>query len=335
VHLQSVRASAPGKAILLGEHAVVYGRPALAVPVSDVRAWATVEQGTHEQGTLINAIDFGHRYALETDYEDRAAAPLQLTVRNTLDCLAVDVTPNLTVTLSSQIPIARGMGSGPAVATAIVRSLCAWYKRELSDHAISDLVYETEMVLHGTPSGIDNTVVALECPIYFCRCPDGPPHHMAALPVGRPLTLIIADTGQGASTWEAIDRVRRAWQDNRVLYGSLFGRIGDLVERSRTAIAQGNLEALGEQMNENQAILQQLDVSNTDLDSLILAARLAGALGAKLSGGGLGGCMIALVRNQDGQQAVSEALRSAGAAQVFTTTVRMSQFSATDAPADA
>ena len=335
MHPQSVRASASGKAILLGEHAVVYGRPALAVPVSDVRAWATVEQGSCGQGTVINAVDLGQRYALGTDHKDKAAAPLQLTVRNTLDRLGIAIPPHMTVTLSSQIPIARGMGSGPAVATAIVRALCAWYGRALSDQAISDLVYETEVILHGTPSGIDNTVVALERPIYFCRRSDGPPHHMAALPVRRPLTLIIADTGQGASTREAIDRVRRAWQDNRAFYESLFDRTGELVECSRIAIAQGNLEGLGEQMNENQAILRQIQVSNAALDSLVLSARLAGALGAKLSGGGLGGCMIALVKNQDSQQAVSEALQSAGAAQVFTTTVRMSQFGATDTLADA
>jgi len=329
VSARSERASAPGKAILVGEHAVVYGRPALAVPVSDVRARATVRTGSVGQGLVIRATDMGMMVSLHESDGGAAAVPLRLTVTNTLDLLKVDPNPDLVLELSSQIPIARGMGSGPAVATAIVRALCTWYDHGLSDQAISDLVYETEVVLHGTPSGIDNTVVAYERPVYFCRNTDGPPHEMRTLSVGSPLLLVIADTGLGASTREAIDRVRAAWEADKATYEAMFDQIGGLVETSRQAIAQGDVETLGEQMNDNQTILQQLGVSNGALDHLVSVARRAGALGAKLSGGGLGGCMIALACDEDAQRVVSEALRCARASQVFATTVRSTTMDAT------
>jgi len=162
--------SAAGKAILLGEHAVVYGRPAIAVPLSDLRATAEVCAAAGGDGVCIRALDLGKEYDLAERYADPAAEALQATVRNALAYLGVDATAGgLAITVRSRIPVARGLGSGTAVATAVVRALAQHHGRQLPAPVVSDLVFRTEVILHGAPSGVDNTVVAYERPVWFRR----------------------------------------------------------------------------------------------------------------------------------------------------------------------
>ena len=310
-------ATAPGKAILLGEHAVVYGRPAIAVPISDLRATASVETLPPDQEAQIIAYDLGCRYYLDRTYEDDAAGPLQLTARNTLDHLDIPTSErNLLITVRSEIPIARGLGSGTAVATAIVRALAGHFERHLVSQAVSELVYRTEVLLHGTPSGVDNTVVAFEKPVYFIkeRCTD-------VFWVGKPFELVIADTGIPSRTRDMVLAVRARWREDPARYEELFDQIGEAVDAARQAIAEGDTGHLGALMNRDQKLLHELEVSNETLDELIGAALAAGAKGAKLSGGGGGGCLIALVDEQT-RADVSSALLLGGAARVICTTVR-------------
>ena len=311
------KASAAGKVILLGEHAVVYGRPAIAVPVSDVRATAEITPSAADAGVLIVAEDLGQSYRLEQSYETDAARALGATVRNTLEYLGVQIdTQALRIVIRSQVPIARGMGSGTAVATALVRALVRHYGRHLTSGTVSDLVFRTEIILHGTPSGIDNTVVAFEKPVHFKK---GQPPDI--LEVGGEFTLLIADTGIQSKTRDAVEGVRRAWRADPGRYERLFDRIGAIVEEGRRAIVAGQVAELGRLMHRNQLLLLDLGVSSPELERLTRAAESAGAKGAKLSGGGKGGCMIALV--DDGTRAgVISSLNSAGASTVFTTTVR-------------
>ena len=312
-------ASAAGKAILLGEHAVVYGCPAIAVPVSDVRATAEVTTLPTGRGVLINALDLKRCYLLDREYKDDAARPLQCTVRNTLEHLGIALNGcALRIVVNSQIPIARGMGSGTAVSTAIVRALAQHYARHLSPRTVSDLVYRTEVILHGTPSGIDNAVVAFEEPIYFIKG-----RRPETFFVGKPFTLVIADTGVVSKTRDTVAQVRHKWVSARGYYNALFDEITAAVEEAKRAIASGDLPQLGAMMNHNQSLLQKLQVSSIELDCLIKAARRAGALGAKLSGGGKGGCMIAL-GDAETQDKTASALLLAGAAKVFTTTISSS-----------
>lgn len=311
------KASAAGKVILLGEHAVVYGRPAIAVPVSDVRATAEVTPLAGDVGVLIVAEDLGQSYRLDEPPETDAACALGATVRNTLQHLGVQAeTQALRISVRSQVPIARGMGSGTAVATALVRALAKHYGRHLTSGAVSDLVFRTEMILHGTPSGIDNTVVAFEKPVHFQR-----DQGAEILEVGIEFALLVADTGIQSKTRDAVEGVRRAWRADRARYERLFDRIGAIVEEGRQAIVAGQVGELGRLMHHNQLLLRDLGVSSPELDRLVHAAEGAGAKGAKLSGGGKGGCMIALV--DDGTRAeVTSSLLSAGACRVIATTVR-------------
>lgn len=303
--------SAPGKVILFGEHAVVYGRPALAVPVSQVRATAIIEPSPPGSGLTIVAPQIGKYISPATAPGDE---PLSFAACLTLERLHVGE-PDAVLTISSTIPVAGGLGSGAAVSTALVRALAAFLGFEPGNAWISELVFEVEKIHHGTPSGIDNTVIAYEQPVYFRR---GYP--VLRLHAGAPFTLLIADTGIRSLTREVVGYVRRAWEAQRAHYEALFDRIGELAERARNAIEAGDIHALGLLMDENHALLAGLGVSSPELDLLVETARAAGALGAKLSGAGRGGNMVALVEEEAAAR-VMEALKQAGAVNVIRTQV--------------
>ena len=299
-------AYASGKVILFGEHAVVYGQPAIAVPVTQVRARATVEVGSSDegQGITIVAEDLERSYTLGQAPPDDV---LRAIVVSTLEHIGVGTKHDLTITISSTIPIARGLGSGAAVSTAIVRALGGHFGHPLSPQAISALVYETEKIHHGTPSGIDNTVIAFEKPVYFVR-----DQKIEMFSVKSPFLLVIADTGVASPTRIAVSHVRRAWEREREKYEELFDEIGTIAEMGRCAIERGEIETVGRLMNENHRLLQLIGVSSPELEGLVEAAREGGSLGAKLSGAGRGGNIIALV-TQETCSRVELMLRLAGA----------------------
>ena len=313
---RSVSATAPGKVILFGEHAVVYGQPAVAVPVHQVRATASVEPGRPGSGLTLSALDLDRVMALaELPKDDPLATIARLTLAR-LDAPP----PSATLTIHSTIPIASGMGSGAAVSTAIVRALAAYLGQELPPEAVSELVYEVEKLHHGTPSGIDNTVVAFGAPVYFVRG-----RTIEAFDVGAALQLLIGDTGVASPTRVAVGDVRRAWEGDRAHYEDLFARVGQVVEQARALIEGGGEAAqLGALMDRNHELLRDMGVSSPELERLVGAARAAGALGAKLSGAGRGGNMIALVRPGD-EARVAGALRQAGAQRVTGTVVPASR----------
>jgi mevalonate kinase len=303
--------SAPGKVILFGEHAVVYGRPAVAVPVTQARATATIQANSVGAGLTLVAHDLGRSVRLADAPQDD---PLAVAARLTLDHLGL-AQPDASLTVRSSIPIASGMGSGAAVSTAVVRALAAYLGHDLDLATVSDLVYEVEKIHHGTPSGIDNTVVVYERPVYFVR---GQPVQTFA--VGAPLHLVVADTGISSPTRAVVGDVRRAWQQNETQYEMLFDWIAGIVGRARAYLEEGLVGELGPLLDENHALLREMGVSSPELERLVAAAREAGALGTKLSGAGRGGNMIALI-NDDAAGAVVKALRQAGAVRVIETVI--------------
>lgn len=312
-------AYAPGKIILVGEHAVVYGRPAIAVPVTQVQAQVRVEEGKQGQGIVIVAKDLGRVFSLSYQEDDAIAGPLQATAANVLAYLSLSAEHDLTISVESSIPMARGLGSGAAVSTAMTRAIAEHFSTELAAGEISQLVYEAEKLHHGTPSGIDNTVIAYERPVYFVRG-----EKPETLQVGRPLSLIIADTGVESPTKAVVGAVRGAWQGARERYEALFDTVGDIVAEVRRAIERGELVQLGHLLDENHRLLQDMSVSSPRLDALVDAAKRHGALGAKLSGAGRGGNMIALVAARTCEP-VKQALQAEGAQGVIETTVEASE----------
>jgi mevalonate kinase len=302
---------AVGKVILCGEHAVVYGRPALAVPVTQVRAEAVVGPREPGSGLVLCAANLGEEVRLSVA---GTLHPLAVATRLTLAHLGL-VEPDWRVTIRSTIPVASGLGSGAAVSAALIRGLAAAAGRTLPPEDISALAYEVEKLHHGTPSGIDNTVIAYEQPVYFVR--GRPPEPFA---IGSPFWLAIADSGISSPTRVTVGDVRRAWEQAPTRYEALFDRVAAVVEAARIVIAGGRPAELGPLLDANHVLLQEIGVSCERLDALAAAAQAAGALGAKLSGGGRGGNLIALVE-VDTAEAVSAALCAAGAQRVILTHV--------------
>lgn len=307
-------ASAPGKVILLGEHAVVYGQPALAIPVLQVEAVATITPRGQAGSSGLRII------APATDLDSRldqldANHPLALAVRLTLDACGELQPPTLQLRVDSDIPLGAGLGSGAAVSVAVIRALSEHLGCPLDLDQQSSIAFEVEKLHHGTPSGIDNTVVTYGQPVYFIKGNDPMPFE-----IGCPFDMVVADSGHPASTAEAVSRVRSAFEAEPERVGGIFEAIGRLVTDGRDAIAAGDIARLGRLMNNNQTHLAELGVSTPELNRLAGAARRAGALGAKLSGGGLGGNIIALLSGQH-DESVVDALRSSGASRLITTRV--------------
>lgn len=305
-------AAAPGKVILAGEHAVVYGRPAIAVPVWEVQAHATLHLRPAGSGCVIRALDTGAVIQLAGAPRDEALA---LVTRMTLQRLALPENPDWLIELASEIPMASGLGSGAALSAALVRAICAEAGAPPRPELVSELVFVSEQIYHGAPSGIDNTVVAYGRPIWFVK--GQPPEGFTP---ARPFQIAIADSGVPSPTKETVGAVRRRRELQPAQYEAWFDAIGEVVGAARAAIEQGEIEELGALFDENQILLQEIGVSAPKLEQLIEAARGAGAVGAKLSGGGGGGNIIALVERETAE-AVAAALLRAGARRVIVTTV--------------
>ncbi len=308
-----VTATAPGKIILFGEHAVVYGRPAIASPLSQIRATAQIE-AAQTPGVRLLAPDLDIEKTLGTALADGDA--FGAAVQQVQAATKITDLPPMTITVSSQIPIASGLGSGAAITAAVIRALATFLGfADLATPAwVSELTYEVEKIYHGTPSGIDNTVVTYEKPVYFVR--QQPQNRIETFAVKRPLHLLVGDTGISSSTKLSVGDVRRQWQADPATFEALFDQCAHIAESARTAIENGDLSLIGALMNQNHLVLDKMTVSSPELDQLVAAAQQAGALGAKLSGGGRGGNMIALVTVET-ETAVRQALLSAGAKHVL------------------
>lgn len=307
-------ATAPGKVILFGEHAVVYGRPAIAAPVSQVRATAVIEP-IDAPDVLLTAPDLGIEQWLSVAPEDDAlAAPLRLLAA----MVGGEPPAGFRLTVSSDIPIASGLGSGAAIAVAILRAAGAHLglADRLPPEVVSALAYEVEKVHHGTPSGIDNTVITYEQPVYFVRAE--PQNRIEVFRPHPSLRLLIGDTGVRSATRDVVGDVRRQWLASPDAFERIFDACGRIAAEARGVIVSGDAVRLGALMDESQQWLEAMTVSSAELEALVAAARSAGALGAKLSGGGRGGNMIALVTPET-EPLVREALLAAGAVRVLGT----------------
>ncbi len=318
--MPAISASAPGKVILFGEHSVVYGQPAIAVPVTQVRAKAIITARPDRPPGWVSLV--APNIGLEASLNDLPEEnPLSFVVERVLEETTISRPPAMTIRITSTIPIAAGLGSGAAVSVAIIRALSEFLGQPLPDDRISTLAYEVEKLHHGTPSGIDNTVITYALPVYFRRTGKDKAQLVETFKVSQPFTILIGDTGIPSPTAITVADVRLAWQADPNTFEDICEGIGEIVVRSKRAIDHDDNKALGKLMDENNDLLVRMGVSSPELDNLVRAARQAGALGAKLSGAGRGGNMIALVRPVDAEQ-VAEALIAAGAANTIITVVK-------------
>jgi mevalonate kinase len=308
-------ASVPGKIILFGEHAVVYGYPAIAVPVNKVQAKVVItpEINAVEPTITIIAPDVG----IQDDLDKLPPRnPISDVIQRVKTELKINSIPSCTIKISSTIPITAGLGSGASVSVAIIRSLSGFLGRPLTDKITSMIAFEVEKIHHGTPSGIDNTVVVYNKPVYFIKN-----HPLEQLVPGHPFTIVIGDTGIKVPTKDTVREVRQKWEKNHRKLEILFSGIGSITRTARKSIKKGDWEHLGPLLNENHELLQELGVSSQELDHLVNAAKEAGAEGAKLSGGGKGGNIVALTSQKKAKE-IADAIEEAGAVRTIITRVK-------------
>jgi mevalonate kinase len=241
--------------------------------------------------------------------------PFALVIHGVWEALGIQSMPAVTLRITSTIPPAAGLGSSAAVAAALARAAASFLGHPLSDEQVSQIAYRAEQRLHGNPSGIDNTVVVYARPVYFIRAKP-----IEFLNLAEPLHLVIADTGVDSSTSLMVSSLRERRQADPERHEDWFDQIAKIVIRARSILETGESARLGPLMSANHALLQSLGVSCPELDRLVSAAMEAGALGAKLSGAGGGGNMIALVQAGD-EERIAAALQNAGAVWTRSTTV--------------
>jgi len=286
-----------GKTIVLGEHWVVYGAPALAVPVETVTTQVTLIRG--ERG-LQTDVSSEHRALAEQVYEDA--------MRGFGLC---SVTNPWRATVQSDIPVGEGLGSSAALGCALVGTLSQASQRSLTGSESMDHIFELEKRIHGTPSGLDHTVIFHEAPIVFQDR-----RTFEVLPWPQDCHLILASSGVAGSTREAVQAVARWRDENGSQFDTLHENMTTVIRQGIAAFQQGDMAVLGSAMSDSHAALQTVGVSTPTLNRLVQAALDAGAFGAKLTGAGLGGAVLALVSAASRSQ-VQEALLSAGAVQAL------------------
>jgi mevalonate kinase len=298
---------AHGKAILIGEHSVVHGAPAIAVPLYDLGVEATLDAA--EPGFLDTDIYTG----LLSEAPQRLGPPIAA-LHHATDHFGLDLR-DLRLRLRSTIPYERGLGSSAAVATAIARASASFATQNLGKLELFELVQAAERVAHGTPSGLDAHTVSATSAVRFQQ------GYTTPLEVSHPFTLVVADTGMPGRTSIAVAHVREQLTANPKRVWPLIGELSELTETVQDALRDGRTNELGTAMNQAHTVLSQLEVSAPELDHLVAAARAADAVGAKLTGGGMGGCVIALARTPEHAQDVAAALRDAGAARAWSSSL--------------
>lgn len=314
--------SAFGKAILLGEHAVVYGHPALAGAIDAmVRCeWRAIEAPAqpygHDTVLRVRAPAWNLELAIESGAEftdaslgdpERAVAALV----HGLDVhLGVDVLAALgpgEIVLDTHLPAAAGLGSSASMAVAVTRALAEAMGRHLTDEEIAHLAHSAERCFHANPSGVDVALAAQGGLGLFYR-------GRGLEPVDAPpLRLAVGLTGVPRSTAVMVSRVAAAWEADRARVDDDLATLGAAALAGAEAMRQGDLARLGKLMDGAHQILAGLGVSSVDVDRLCETARAAGALGAKLTGAGGGGAVIALGNGTDGgEDAIVAAWRRTG-----------------------
>lgn len=296
---------AHSKLILIGEHAVVHGQPAIAIPFPLVGVESAVDfapgsvkiDSTFYHGPLESAPD-----ALEG---------LVTCIRETLDHLQLPC-EDLLIRIKSSIPPGKGLGSSASVAIAVVKSIFAFAGQRYTEGDLLNLSNISETYAHGAPSGIDTLTITSESPVWYEK-----EQPISFIEPEGDFHFIVADSGRMGDTRSAVESVASLLRSAPRRIQSKMDRIGEITHRARNALENASKQLLGQMLNEAQRELEALGVSDAGLNRLIYFARQEGALGAKLTGGGNGGCIIALARNEVHSRQLAEKMRKFGAHAVW------------------
>jgi len=309
--LMDVVASAPAKIILFGEHFVVYGEPAIVMAI-DKRAYATASPRKDKHiriefsdlnmaGTFINEHFEPEKCRLD---QKTMFEPIQLIVQKVSEIARRRIGVN--VKIHSSIPVAAGLGSSAAIAVATTKAISRLFNADISQDMIYSIALEAERLIHGTPSGIDPAISTYGGILKFQRGKGFTP-----LKVKENIRLVVGNTHVQRSTKDMVSTVREKYETYPSIVKPIIKAGGKLSLLATLALAEDNLQKIGELMNINHALLYAIGVSSEPLEKLVYAARKAGAYGAKLTGAGGGGCIIALPP-QNRLDSVAKAIKDAG-----------------------
>ncbi len=306
--------SGKGKAILFGEHFVVYGLPALAAGIAS----ETTAKVTRVRSIGWKLVD--NRPAMP-GYKEKKYEEQKQSIENMLKHLNIDTTKlGFQIDLAGDLVCASGIGASAASCVAIARALSEDFSLNLSDEQINETAYIGEMGYHGTPSGLDNTASTYGGLVWFERDLAGGPPKFESLKLEKPMHLVIASTGITASTKVVVGDVRAKKDADPAWFDSISNEYTQLVHDAKDALMQLDAAKVGALMDKNHELLQQLTVSCKELDALVTIARKNGAIGAKMTGTGRGGNMIALAPDKETQKQIASALEKEGkTAGVWTT----------------
>ncbi len=281
------RGSGFGKVILFGEHFVVHGVPGIVSAID-----STVDAEVKKTGEGIAVRD--ERKGAK-GYTEKKKVQQKESIERMLKKMGIDSGKAfLDIWLGGNLPSFSGIGASAASSVAIARALAEEFEVDLSDEKINDVAYEAEKAYAGTPSGIDNTAATYGGLIWFERNLSGGPNTIEKLSIREPIEIVMGNTGIVADTKEMVAGVAARKKRNPRKYDPLFRQAEDLAFSAREALTRFDLRRIGELMNENHWLLREIEVSCKELDYLVDLARGRGAFGAKLTGGGGGGCMVAL-----------------------------------------
>ena len=306
--------SGKGKAILFGEHFVVYGLPALAAGIASV----TTAKVTRVRSIGWRLVD--NRPAMP-GYKEKKYDEQKQSIENMLKHLNIDTTKlGFQIDLEGDLVCASGIGASAASCVAIARALSDDFSLNLNDEQVNETAYIGEMGYHGTPSGLDNTASTYGGLVWFERDLSGGPPKFGNLKLKKPMHLVIASTGITASTKVVVGDVRAKKDADPAWFDKMSEEYTQLVHDAKDALLQLDTEKVGALMNKNHELLQELTVSCRELDVLVNIARQNGAVGAKMTGTGRGGNMVALAPDEKTLKQIAAALEKEGrAAGVWTT----------------
>lgn len=298
------KGSGYGKVILFGEHFVVHGVSGI---VSAIDSSTDAEVQKAAKGLNIR----DERKTSKGYSEEKRLQQIE-SIERMLKAMDLDPKMPLDIWIGGSLPGFSGLGASAASSVAIARAISEELNLNLSNEKINAVAYEGEKAYAGNPSGIDNTAATYGGVMWFKKNPAGGQDLVEKIHIKRPVEIVIGSTGKVANTKAMVEGVADRKKANPQKYDPLFKQAESLAVAGRKAVEAGDLKKVGDLMNENHRILQEIGVSSKELDLLVDIARKQGAFGAKLTGGGGGGCMVALTPGKDLQGKVASAFKTGG-----------------------
>jgi mevalonate kinase len=289
---RQVTASAPGKTILFGEHAVVYGKPAIAAAV-DRRAYVKVER-REDSRTHVNVEELGVSGFLDLEKQIIELEKGQNNRKGILEyvlkaLIKTDTVDDLEVTINLDIPIGAGLGSSAAVTVATILSSSKLNGITLTMDEIAKLAHQVELEVQGAASPIDTTLSTHGGIIYLSRDAG----EIIKIDVNTEIPIVIGYTSQRGNTGKLVESVRQKMESHPQVMIPILNSIEALTNGAREAMIMGDHKMIGEFMNINHGLLDAIGVNTEELSKMVFVARKSGAIGSKLTGAGGGGSIIA------------------------------------------